>query len=310
MHRVARAGDLDRCEAEQQELAAALACLARRHGAVQRRTRVLESSLPLGAPQGARQRPASNNNGNAQRVLPVHVCPSTDQRLCDAAATAPRLYAARSRRKNRLPAAATAATTTSRGAAPAHGHGSKGVFECIILEPENPWHDPSFLVDLPGARRIGAEVRELSNSRVLADAGDADDAGADALEALLRLTRAQQKTFAATQRRVVAWVKKWLAGVLGGCGRGIELRRLVSFGSLELGLATSESDVDLMALVDPASAAANPPYLLVRLAASALQAEPPPWLVPGSVREVLQSNRCPTLTFDVRLPHAAGELNS
>ena len=201
----------------------------------------------------------------------------------DAEEETPRLYAARLRRKNRL---AAAATTPRR--AP--------VFDCLILEPCQPGLDPTFLIDGLGGRAIATAVNRLADwtrSRRTEDAAAAEVS----LDRLAQLSAAEQIGFGAKLAHVETCVGGWLERLLADHGIAALQPVVVPYGSAVLGLATASSDVDLMAFVDCGATS----YALIRLAAKALGAAPPPWIRPGSLSEVLQTAKAPVLSFDVLL---------
>ena len=55
-----------------------------------------------------------------------------------------------------------------------------------------------------------------------------------------------------------------------------------------------QSDIDLVAIVD----SDLPCHVFIRTAADAAAAEPPDWMLEGSISEVLQTAKAPVLTFD------------
>jgi hypothetical protein len=180
---------------------------------------------------------------------------------------------------------------------PLHGGASSSTpprFDCMVVEPFNPDWDPSFLMDYSGSLRIAEAVTALH-----ADLSEFESTRFNALlSELCDLNDDLQGHLAKAHQQATSDVTTWLKRILEP--NLSTLHSVEPFGSSILGCATEQSDVDLMAFVH----SSLPPHSLVRVSTEAMEASPPAWLVPGSPNEVLQTSKCPVLTFEYKLADA------
>jgi hypothetical protein len=239
----------------------------------------------------------------------------------DAATTCPRLCADRRPKKNRVNKAKKNKEDMES-------------FDCLIVEPFDPFADPMYLLTSAGSVKTAAAIRAMQEH--LRARHQRSDSGADgdekdfgrALQELQRRNMREQRivneVHAGTVRHAVEhWLRTVLlsrlnlgtieAGEVDCASTGTSsisaqnwLESVEIFGSLKLGCATRASDLDLAAFIHTTL----PPTSLVRVAADCLKeaSEPPQWLrSPDTVLEVLQSSKCPVLTFEFLVPRGSLE---